>query len=320
MNSLRKLITVCILIIVSLPVYARESEAKRNPVVLVSITPFYGLVAAVMKGVASPKLLMPAGSSPHHYALRPSELKLLKSADVIIWGGPELESFLVKPLEPGNLKSSTKVMALVKTPDLLLLPVRRNARFEAHEHTHDHTHAHTNASEEIADMHFWLDPDNAAIMVDAIAKLLSERDPAHKDAYLNNAIAFKKQLKIVDKKISEQLSSDKKIPYLVFHDAYQYFDHHYDMNGVGAISLHPEIPPSVQRLRTIQNIIKTTKAQCVFSEPQFPSPLVQSIIAGTKVKTGELDPLGSSTGHPENDYFLLLENLANSLQQCLEKK
>lgn len=295
--------------------------AATNPQVVVSIPPFYALVSSIMQGVGTPTLLLQAGASPHHYSLKPSEAKLLYNADIIFWAGPELESFLTKVLNnTQNLKPKARAVALVNTPGLTLLPIRTSAAFEPHVHSdHDHEH-HTHVQDtNHPDMHFWLDPINAKMLVDYIAKTLSTADPKHATQYQHNARITKQTLDEVNQHIQTQVQSVQKIPFIVFHDAYQYFEHRYGLKGVGAISLNPEIPPSAKRLKQIQEIIKNTHAVCVFREPQFQSKIIDTIIQGTHVQVGELDPLGQATHQGLQDYVALLENLATAFQRCLSK-
>lgn len=303
-------------------------HATTSPRVVVSIAPLHALVASVMEHVGTPTLLLQPGASPHHYSLKPSEAEQLYHADIIFWAGPLLETFLTQILDNAkNLKPSMQTIALVETPDLLLLPLRTGATFEPHVHTdghtHDHDHAHdthhAHSTDHHLDMHFWLDPMNAKILVTHIAKVLSTVDPIHAAQYKRNAHAAQQRLDLLDKGIRHQLLTVKTMPYIVFHDAYQYFEHRYGLKGVGAITLNPEVPPSAKRIKQIQAIIQSTHAVCVFSEPQFKSKIIDTIIQGTTVHTGELDPLGKSTHAGLDDYIALLENLASAFYSCLSK-
>ena len=156
---------------------AYGTEQRLSPNIAVSITPFYALVAAIIKNTdtPNPKLLVKPGASPHQYALKPSDLQALDAADIVIWAGPEYETFLTRPLE--NLKQQLphkQIITLQSTPHLIRLPVREGGRWEAHQHdAHDHSHNHSN----LIDMHFWLDPENAILMVDTIVQTLTRLDP-----------------------------------------------------------------------------------------------------------------------------------------------
>jgi zinc transport system substrate-binding protein len=291
----------------------------RSPSVVVSIPPFYHLVAGVMEGVNTPKLLIKEGASPHDYTLRPSDLQMLKEADVILWAGPELESFLVKPLSTADLKQSVYIVQLDQLPLLHLLPVRQSPHWEPHDHNHENGHEFNHGASHTLDMHFWLAPNNASVLIDAIVKQLSKADTEHATIYQKNGKQLKQQLKTLDIQIKRKLKPVKTVAFIVFHDAYQYFERYYGLKGVGAITLHPELPPSVQRLMIIRDTIKKTQAHCVFTEPQFQPKLVQSILQDTNVNTGILDPLGSISTTHKNGYFELLENLSDSLSHCLQQ-
>lgn len=302
--------------------------SASNPNVVVSIAPFHALVSAVMQDVGEPKLLVEKGASPHHYNLKPSEIKTLQEADLIFWGGPELETFLVKPLE--SLGPSTKTVELGKTDKLLLLPPRRSASFQRPKtHSQDAKHSkeiygccdhNHDQGPEAKDMHFWLDPNNAKLIVLNIVKQLSTIDKEHEQQYQQNARKFIKKLDAVDKRLKIQLKPIQTMPYMVFHDAYQYFEHHYHLKGVGAISIHPELPLSLQRLYEVRDTITQKKAICIFREPQFKAQLVENLAKETGVRVGELDPLGESHAKDGSDYFVLLENIADSLKGCLLQK
>ncbi len=274
-----------------------------------------------MGDVAKPTVLLQAGASPHHYALKPSDAKLLYDADLIFWAGPDLETFLVKILDnTKQFKSSVRNIALVDSPGLLLLSIRTSAAFEPHVHEghEDHHHEH-HTGHDHPDMHFWLDPLNAKVLVDQIANELSKADPMHAKTYQHNAQVTQITLDKLNDNLKNQLKSSRKIPFIVFHDAYQYFEHRYGLDGVGAISLNPEIPPSAKRVKQIQDLIKDTHATCVFSEPQFQSKIVQTILEGTNAHTGELDPLGQSVQNIQG-YVTLLENLANAFRACFKNE
>jgi zinc transport system substrate-binding protein len=293
-----------------------------GPAVVVSIAPFHGLVAEVMRGVGVPKLLVKPGASPHQYSLKPSDIQKLYGAAVIFWGGPALETFLIKPLQNVSNSQQIFIVQFDKTPGLLLLPLRRNAAFEAHDHfceTHHGERKEDTSAFTQRDMHFWLDPYNAMILTESIVYHLSKSDPQHKSIYKKNGEMLKQRLHQLDLKIAAELKGIHSAPYVVFHDAYQYFEHRYKLSGVGAIMLHPEIPPSAQRLAAIRETVKNTRAQCVFLEPQFSPKLVQSMAQDLHIKVGQLDPIGKGSKEDPYGYFDLLENLVHSLKQCLQE-
>lgn len=294
--------------------YATNCFASSSPVIMVSIKPFYNICAKVMQSVGKPHLLLANNASPHDYQLKPSDAKMIDSADLIIWGGPELEGYLQKPVS----SLANHDLNLAKVPGLKLLPMRTDTNWEQHSHDHDHDHGQCNHSHAhmVDDPHFWLDPNNAIVIAKAIAKRLAEIDPANAKTYFKNVGEFAKQLKIEEGSWHRKLAPYKDKPYIASHDAYQYFNKHFGLDGVGAISLHPEIPPSIQRVQQIHQLLVAEKITCIFSEPQFNYKIIDTLIKGTNVHKGQLDPLGQDANLGPNGYIVLMENLVDSFVTC----
>ena len=315
-----------------------HASAKERPKIVVTIAPIHSLVAALTAGVVKPNLLMPAGSSPHSFALKPSQAKALRTADVIVRVGASLETFLERPLEA--LGREAIIVTLDEIPGMRLLEVRSGGAWEAHDHvghahdTHGHddhgNHAHADDNHEsenherhkAADAHnphIWLDPRNAILAVDHIAGVLAKADPARAEQYLQNAGGLKEHLKALDRDVAAVTASVQGKPYIVFHDAYANFEDRYRLSPAGAITVSPERKPGAKRLGEIRDKISATRAQCVFSEPQFEPKLVATVIEGTQARGAVLDPLGASLSPGPALYDQLLRGLASSLVACLAK-
>lgn len=291
------------------------AQASPPPKVVASIGPVGSLTAAVMRGVGEPTVLLPAGASPHAYSLRPSEARALASADLVLWVGEALETFLEEPLETLARKGS--VVELMEADGLILLPTRTGgvwaeADEEHDEHGHDHGHGHGGI-----DAHVWLDPRNAAAIVDRIAAALAERDPGRAAAYRANAATAKAGIEALDNELATALAGVRKRPYVVFHDGYQYFERHYGLAPLGSVTIGPERAPGAQRLAHLRDEILERGAACVFREPQFTPRVLDSLAADTKVRVGVLDPLGADVPAGPDGYAALMRNLAASLTQCL---
>ncbi|HAC48856.1 MAG TPA: zinc transporter, partial [Sulfitobacter sp.] len=102
------------------------------PAVATDIAPVHALVSQVMEGVGTPDLIVPPRSSPHGYAMRPSEARSLSGADLVVWVGPLLTPWLADPLE--SLASSASHLALLEQPGTRVLAFREGSTFEAHDH------------------------------------------------------------------------------------------------------------------------------------------------------------------------------------------
>ncbi|PYE87666.1 zinc ABC transporter substrate-binding protein ZnuA [Phyllobacterium leguminum] len=306
---------------------ASSTFAAGREGVVASIKPIDSLVAAVMEGVGKPTLIVQGAGSPHAYSLKPSDAEAIEHAKIIFWVGPGLENFLNKPLE--TLGAGAKIVALADAPGLTKLKFREGGPFEAHEHGdeagegHDHAqgegHEHHDHAHGEYDMHIWLDPENAKIFVQDIARTLSEADPANAGRYESNAQAYSAKLDALTKEVAAELAPVKDKPFIVFHDAYQYFDKRFGLNTVGSLTVSPESMPGAQRVSEIHDKVKQLGATCVFAEPQFEPRLVKTVTEGTDAKSGVLDPLGASLKDGPDLYPQLIRNLADSLKGCLSK-
>lgn len=285
--------------------------ALAAPDVVTSLQPVHSLAAGVMQGVGQPRLLVTGGASPHDYSLRPSDARAIAEADIVFWIGPDLESFLVRPLK--NAQRKVRNIALLEAPDMTVLPLRTGGAWEAHLHEHGHGHGHQAGH----DAHIWLDPVNAIAMVRRMVAVLGEVDSDHKADYERNGAALMERLNQFDQQLALKLAPLKGQSYVVFHDAYQYFERRYGLNAVGSVVLDPEQRPGAKRVAEIQARIRERGVRCVFSEPQFQSALVQSVIAGSQAQPGILDPLGAGIPPGPEAYFQLLEGLVDALRDCL---
>jgi zinc transport system substrate-binding protein len=318
-------ISLLVVIMIIIPGYLRAADLPR---VVVSLKPLHALIAGVMEGVAKPELLLTGGESPHSYALRPSQAKLLAEADVIFWVGPELESFLVKPLQ--SLVDKGQVVTLLEALGVRLLPARRGGVWEVHddhgEKMHKHGHEHRQETAKAAspparqgmDPHLWLDPQNAKGIAHLAAVELGRLFPAHRSKLAANAESLAVRLDALDAELHHGLSDLRGRPFVVFHDAYQYFEVRYSLSAAGAITLSPEQAPGAQRLREIRKTIRERQATCVFAEPQFEPRLVATAVEGSGARQGVLDPLGADLKAGPDAYFVLMRRLAAGLLACLE--
>ena len=305
--------------------------AFAAPAVVASIGPVHALVAGVMEGVGTPRLLIRGAGSPHAYALKPSEARAVAEADRLFWIGPPIESFLPRVIE--NLAPGTAV-ALAERADLTLLPPRAAGPWQTpahddhHEHEQerhgeeheqdDHGH-HDHAHDDAYDGHVWLDPANAARMVATIADELRAFDPANGPLYQANATALEARLEALDRALRAALEPVRAVPYVVFHDAYHYFEARYGTHAVGAIAVSPERPPSARRLSEIRARIVESDIRCVFAEPQYPARVVDAVVEGTGARSAVLDPLGADIAPGADSYFTLMHTLADSLVRCLSR-
>jgi zinc transport system substrate-binding protein len=293
--------------------------AAAEPKVVVTIKPVHALVAQVMAGADTPALVVDGLASPHTYALRPSDTRLMNEAAILFRVSDSVEPFTTRVVR--SLPASVEVVTLAATPGLTVLPRRFGTTFEQDAHagqTHaGHAHGAKAKTNDVRDDHVWLDPDNAKRMVDRIAEVLAKKNPARAALYQANAVQAKTGIDAVDADIQRDLKAVEGKPYVVFHDATQYFEKRYGLNAVGSITVSPDVPPSGKRLADLRKKVATLGATCVFSEPNFEAKVVQSVVEGTSAKTAVLDPEGARlTAGPEL-YATLMRGLAKGVRDCL---
>jgi zinc transport system substrate-binding protein len=333
--------------------FLMSTSAHALDGVVASIKPVHSLVAGVMQGAGAPHLLVRGAASPHTYSLRPSDAAALEAAKLVFWIGPGIETFLDSAID--TLGSGARVVALGEAHGLIKLPNREGGTFEAHEHEHDHDagaahdnhdgehdHAggedHEHEHEEAADhqhdhdrhedhdrehgafnMHLWLDPQNAAAMVHEIEEALAEADPGNAALYADNADKLVERLNRLTTEIAAEVEPVKDNQFIVFHDAYQYFEYRFGMRAAGSITINADVMPGAERISEIKARIEELGATCVFAEPQFEPKLIAVVTEGTGAGSGTLDPLGAALEDGPDLYFELLRNMAASLKDCLSQ-
>ena len=288
--------------------------------VVTSIKPIHSLVSAVMDGIGTPSLIVEGAGSPHTYALKPSQAKALQDADLVFWVGPAIESFLEKPIK--EVASSAHTITLSDAPGLIKIEFREGGNFDSHDDhaKHDDHDDHAKHDDHGQfDMHMWLDPKNAKTIVNAIEEALIKADPLNIQAYKGNAVSVKRHLDKLITEVDAELGPVKGKPYVVFHDAYQYFENRFGMTSVGSITVSPEVLPGAKRVKVLREKIKSLNATCVFSEPQFEPKLIATVIENTSAGAGVLDPLGASINVGPEMYFTLIRNMSKSLKECLQR-
>ena len=325
------------------------------PRVATDIAPVHSLVSMVMQGAGSPDLIIPPGASPHSYAMRPSEARAVAKADLVVWVGPSLAPWLEEPMS--SLAQGAERLTLQQVEGIRLLTNRSGVAFEAHDHgdheghedhdghddhaehddheghdhadhadhdDHDHdaheeadAHAGHNHAPGALDPHIWLDPQNAVVWLDAIAASLSAQDPENAALYADNAAQAQAQLVDLQADIQAELTPLRGQKFVVFHDAYHYFEARFDVEASAAISLSDGAAPSAARLAEVRDVVKDTQAACVFTEPQFNAGLVEALQDGTALKSASLDPIGAALEPGVDMYPALLRDLAAAFSSCL---
>ncbi len=312
----------------------QTTTVMAAPSVVTTVRPLHSLAAAVMDGAGEPVLLLDGAESPHSYALTPSDATALSQADVVLWIGEPLETFLERPL--AALSNDARIITLAERPEVRFRENRDGGVWDTAggDHDHDHGHSHSHDDHDHADHddgghdhaghdhgeddgHIWLDPRNAAAIVSIVRDTLSDIDPDNAALYGANAEAALTRLESLEAEIKAQLADVTEQPFLTAHDSLQYFDRFFGLNAAGAIAVTPDQAPSAQRLAQIEQRVRELGAVCLLSEPGF-QPSVMSVVKdAAQTRVGQVDPLGLLIEPGADLYFGLMTNLANDLSVCL---
>ena len=296
-----------------------SSAIADVPNVSVDIAPLHSLVASVMNGVGVPSLIIPPGSSPHDHQLRPSEAKAMQDANIVFWMGEELTPWMENAVK--TLSSNASVTTFLENDKTSLLEFREGALFEAHDHEEEHDDEHDDEEHDEQghgshDPHAWLSPNNAKAWLDVIAAQLSSYDTENAGVYFTNAASAKSEIEMMIAEINLALDPIRGGKFIVFHDAYQYFENDFDFQASGAISIGDASDPSPARIAKIQKRIRDEEINCVLAEPQFKANLVQTVMEGSQANTNVIDPLGAGLKPGILLYNKLIKNMAQSLADC----
>ena len=312
-------------IIISTLMFSIITYANADIKVVTSIKPIHSITSYIMDGVGSPDLIVDGYNSPHNFQLKPSHAKMLQNADLVIFVGEGIEEFLEKPLE--SIAKDAKKFALLEQSGFKKLKFREKNIFEEHDdhddhdkkakkkddhddHGHDdHGHGHGEY-----DPHIWLDPINAKAMIKKITKLLSKMDKENSSTYKSNSKKAIKEIDMMVKEIKSEMNKDLK--FVVFHDAYQYFENRFDISVLGALTVNTDVLPGAEQLSEIREVIEHENVNCIFSEPQFNPDIINAIAMDTNVKTGVLDPVGATLEPGKDLYFDLIRNISKSFKGC----
>jgi zinc transport system substrate-binding protein len=309
------------------------------PKVVADIAPVQSLVAQVMQGVGAPSLLIPQGVSPHGYSMRPSEARALQAADVVFWVGPMLTPGLDETFE--TLAPEATKVELVEAEGITLLEFRDAAVFEEHietetgsnmaENDHDEHEDHDDHKDEHEDHadhdhddhgheggmdpHVWLDPENGRVMLTAIAETLAKADPENAATYRANAEAARAELADMIASVAAELAPVKYRSFIVFHDAYHYFENRFGLTGAGSLLKGDAEAPSAARLKEIEHAMEERNVVCVFSEPQFNDKIIRAIAGDAKI--AEIDPIGVTQEAGAGLYAGVINGVAEAFTGCL---
>jgi len=299
------------------------AAAEEKPLIVSTIRPIHALVVAITGENADAQQLIPDFASPHQYSLKPSEIRLLNKADLVIRIDDHLETFLEKSMRSIDAE---KLVTLSGVKGLTLLSANHDHddheetahKDKSHEDEHHHEEAqHDEPEAEATDYHLWLSPKNAILMATNIRDRVSAIDPSNRANYELNTQQLINTITQTDKIISEALAPVKDTPFLVMHDAWQYFTEHYQLKQLDSITLQERLKPSAKALSQARQTVKNSDVRCIVTELGFKLKTLRVLTEGIDVNTAEIDPMGRHIALSKQAYPALLDYTAKQLVECL---
>ncbi len=280
------------------------------PQVVTDIPPVQALVAQVMGDLGSPVLLLEKGADEHDFQLRPSQMRAVADANLVVWIGPELTPWLDRAMA-ANSGTSLALLDAAGTQTRPYDPAAAAA--EAAEEGAAAGHAHDGT-----DPHAWMEPQNAIVWAGLIADQLSQLDPEHAATYAANAAAAKARIAALDAELTAALAPVADKGFVTFHAAYGYFTAHFGLKNAGFLALGDASAPGAAKLQELQSQLRAGDFVCAFPEIQHDPALLTQVMDGTTVKLGAaLDPVGSSLDFGPDAYDALMRGIATKLIACL---
>ena len=281
--------------------------AQSIPNVVVSIKPIHSIVTSLMEGVSRPQLLLESSDSAHTFHLKPSQLKLLSNADLVITIGDGFETGLKKTL--GNIKDGSHIVT--SEIDGLYLYHFRNV--DTNEIDKNEKNEHSDI-----DLHLWLDIDNMEKTAQYINEQLIKIDPNNSDTYESNLVKIYSRLNKLKSELQQQLATFKSERYAIYSDTLQYFEKSFHFQKPVIITPYHGARLSIHRTLEARNKMKDLKIKCLLYGPENTPKKLNVLSEDLPIKAFRIDILGAKLDAGSDQYFNLMKGLSNQLVECLE--
>ena len=283
-------------------------EERVEIKVVTTIKPLQLIVSAITDGITTPVLLIPANQSYHHYTLRPSAVRTLDDADLVVWVGPELETYLSSLL--AQVEAKTELIGAFELPGLQRHALSKESVI-AGDDAHDHDHSGQ------FDAHIWLDTDNALLIAEAVAQRLTGLDPANASRYTSNLATFSSRLQQTKQKNAEALATLKDLDYAVYHNAFQYFEKQNGLQHKLVFVTAEDMQPGVRHIMSVRNALQQLRPVCLLEDVTSNPATVTTVLGDYSINRERADLLGENLKPGPEAYSQLLTNMAEVFQRCL---
>lgn len=315
----------CVLLSAALLALTGLPANATVPEVVTDIPVIHSLVSQVMGELGTPQLLLDQSADAHDFQLRPSQIRALNGADLIIWTGAEMTPWLARTLSDDGAAQSLDLLhqpgTTIRTYGQATLHEEEGG--DSHDHDHDgHAEDHHGADEDAhdhtgMDPHAWLDPDNAALWIGLISDALVEQDPGNAVAYRANASLAQTRVRTLDETLSAELKDASNVPVVVAHDAYGYFADHFGLNIAASVAEGDAAAPGAEHMSGIRALLEGEETICIFPEAARDPASIHALADGTGARVGApLDPEGRDIAPGPMLYETMMRSLATAILDC----
>lgn len=284
--------------------------------VVTSIKPLQMIASAITDGISEPEVLIPSDQSYHHFTLRPSMLRTLRQADLFVWVGPELETYLSDAVvQAGAYGRQLQVLSL---PELQVHHAGLDGEDSREVLIPDEgLHVgHKHKQSDTIDPHVWLNTDNARLIAQAMVAALTELDPANASAYTANLAQFNQRLAALEQGIDAQSLLPADSQYAVYHNAFQYFERQFGLQHELVFVASEELQPGVRHMMTVRRAVENTPLNCLLEDVTTQAATVETLLGDKQLRRIRVDTVGQNLSAGPMAYIHLMDNLADAFRQC----
>lgn len=278
--------------------------AVAQPQVLASIKPLQLIAADLMAGIAVPELLIPANVSPHHFTLRPSDIRKMTDARLVLWVGPQMETYLTDFL--GQLDHQATVVEVAALNGVVL-----------HQPGGEFASESEPGADDRYDPHLWLNTQNARLVAEKITQQLIILDSKNQSRYQANLSRFVSSIDELDKTTGADMERLQGGRYAVYHDGFQYFERQFGLQHQFVLVPDHEIQPGIRHILDIRSRLNELRPTCLLEDVSSNDSTTETVFGGYPVNRMRVDALGDAITPGPGSYAQLIGNLAQAINTCL---
>lgn len=280
--------------------------AFAQPAVVTTIKPLQFIAAAVMDGVAQPEVLIPSTQSPHHYTLRPSDVGKVSEARLILWVGPQMETYLEGFM--AQLVERTVVIEAGSLPGIVLLESGQSSEEHVHEEADNHG---------LHDPHLWLNTENAELIARRLSEELIVLDPVNAARYEENLTSFVEGLRLLEDRLRREVAGLVDGRYALYHNGIQYFEKQFGLEHQFVLVPDHEIQPGIRHLLALRELLENRPLTCVLEDVNANEATINTVFRDYPVNRVRIDTMGDTIASDRYAYVRLVENMTLALRHCL---